>query len=99
MSLLHSARTNETFLSPLDPRVPPAIQALKPHEILVIGSIEAANPHVIIVRAGRPAVYDFWLRPSYPKPWILSAAGPGYKGLEEVDFSGSAGYEPITDLQ
>ena len=42
---------------------------------------------------------QFWLRPSYPKEWILFGLGPGFKRPVELDFAGSAGYDPITDLQ
>jgi hypothetical protein len=99
MSLLRYSSTNEAFISSTDPRVPPAIRALKPHEIIVIGNMQIPNPHVVIIRAGEPAVYQFWLRSSYPKTWILYVAGPGYNGLEELDYAGSTGCDPIQDLQ
>jgi hypothetical protein len=99
MSLLRDSRTSESFVSPADPRVLPAIRALKPQEIIMLGNMKTQNPHVVIVRAGKPAVYQFWLRASYPKTWILYAAGPGYIGLEELDYACSTGIDPIQDLQ
>ena len=96
---MQQSDANETFINPADPQVPSAIRALKPQEIILIGNARTPNPRVIIIRGVRPAVYQFWLRPSCPKTWILYAAGPGYKGLEELDCAGSTGYDPIQDVQ
>src|SRR5689334_16888387 len=69
--LLRTVGANETFIPISDPRVSSAIRAQGPQAVYVVGSIEVPNARVVIVRSGRPAVYEFWLRPSYPKEWIL----------------------------
>ena len=83
-SLLLSANTNETTIAPNDPRVATTIIALKPQQILLTGELGAPRSMVVIIRAGKPSVYEFWARPSYPHTWMLFAAGSGHKSFEEV---------------
>ena len=82
--LLRSARTNETMIAPEDPRVPPGVRELNPQQILLAETAVGARNLVVIVRAGRPSVYECWFRGSYPHTVMLFAAGPGYKQWQEV---------------
>jgi hypothetical protein len=83
-NLLLSANTNETTIAVNDPRVSPTIVALKPQQILLAGEQGGHRSMVLIIRAGKPSVYEFWARPSYPHMWMLFAAGSGHKSFDEV---------------
>jgi hypothetical protein len=82
--LLLSAKANETTIATNDPRVPSAIRELQPQQILLAGNLDGRPDMLVIIRAGRPSVYEYWLRAAAPHSQILFAGGPGYKHLEVV---------------
>ena len=84
LDLLRSQSTNELTIAIEDPRVSPAIRALKPQQILLTGGSAGHCTFVIITREGRPSVYEFLLSSGYPHAGRLLAGGHGCRRMEVV---------------
>jgi hypothetical protein len=74
LRVLHSSLTNESDIDPADPRLPKAIQALRPVHV------EVGAGMVVVSFPVRDGLTEYHLMPvsTSPGTWLLYGAGPKY---------------------